>query len=117
VVYGAAEGRAARAQQVNRSIRLLETVAEHATDEFAWPAPFTLEMQSCGYPNARWDLSTHKLTVCYELAIDFADLYRGYGDARADGGRIADSSKRKIIGASAYKANRHQTRHKRKLSH
>jgi hypothetical protein len=36
----------ARAKQVNRSIRLLETVAEHATDEFAWPAPLTLEMQS-----------------------------------------------------------------------
>ena len=31
VVYGPAEGRAERAKQVNRSIRLLETVAEHAT--------------------------------------------------------------------------------------
>jgi hypothetical protein len=95
VVYGPAEGRAAIAQRVNRSIRLLETVAEHATDEFAWPAPYTLEMQSCGYPNARWDLSTHKLTVCYELAAEFADLYRGYGDTRADGARMADSSNRK----------------------
>ena len=39
VVYGPAEGRAATAQQVARSIRLLETVAEHAAEEFAWPAP------------------------------------------------------------------------------
>src|SRR5882672_7701485 len=62
-------------------------------DEFAWPAPFTLEMQSCGFPNARWDLSTHKLTVCYELAAEFADLYRSYGGAAADGVRTADSSK------------------------
>jgi hypothetical protein len=64
VIYGPAEGRTSTAQQVAQSIRLLETVAEHAADEFAWPAPFTLEMQSCGYPNARWDLPTHKLTVC-----------------------------------------------------
>jgi hypothetical protein len=113
VVYGPAEGRAAIAQRVNRSIRLLETVAEHATEQFAWPAPFTLEMQSCGYPNARWDLSTHKLTVCYELAAEFADLYRGYGDARADGTRMADSSHRTIVGASSYKANRRQIHRKR----
>jgi hypothetical protein len=117
VVYGPAEGRAAVAQRVNSSIRLLETVAEHAAEEFAWPAPFTLEMQSCGYPNARWDLSTHKLTVCYELAADFADLYRGYGGAGADGTRLADSSKRKITGAAAFKSNRQQTARKRRLSH
>ena len=30
-------------------------------------------------PNARWDLKEHKLFVCYELAADFADLYRSYG--------------------------------------
>jgi hypothetical protein len=45
---GPAEGRTTTAQQVARSIRLLETVAEHAADQFVWPAPFTLEMQSCG---------------------------------------------------------------------
>ena len=44
-----------------------------------WPKPFTLEAQSCGYPNARWDFQAHKLLVCYELAADFADLYREYG--------------------------------------
>ena len=117
VVYGPAEGRAAVAQRVNSSIRLLETVAEHAADEFAWPAPFTLEMQSCGYPNARWDLATHKLTVCYELAADFADLYRGYGGVGGEGTQLADSSKRKTINASAFKPNRQHTRNKRTLSH
>ena len=81
-----------------------------------WPAPFTLEMQSCVFPNARWDLSTHKLTLCYELAADFADLYRGYGGVRADGTRTADSSKRNTIGGAAYKPSQ-QTQHKRKLSH
>jgi hypothetical protein len=70
VVYRPAEGRAAVAERVNRSIRLLETVAGHAADDFVWPAPFTLEMQSCGFPNARWDLPSHKLTLCYELAAE-----------------------------------------------
>jgi hypothetical protein len=62
---------------------LLETVAEHAADDFAWPVPLTLEMQSCGFPNAGYDPSTHKLTVCYELGADFAELYRSYGEASA----------------------------------
>ena len=115
VVYGPAEGRTATAQQVARSIRLLETVAEHAADQFVWPAPFTLEMQSCGSPNAHWDLATHKLTVCYELAPEFADLYRAYGDARADGTRTADNSNRKTVGAVAFKPNRHQPHHKSRL--
>jgi putative metallopeptidase DUF4344 len=115
VVYGPAEGKAATAQKVARSIRLLETVAGHAADDFAWPAPFTLEMQSCGFPNARWDLSTHKLTLCYELAADFANLYRDYGGARADGSITADSSKKKTIGSSAFQSNRRQTHHKRKV--
>jgi hypothetical protein len=108
VIYGPTEGRTTIAQQVAQSIRLLETVAEHAADEFAWPAPFTLEMQSCGYPNARWDLPTHKLTVCYELAPEFADLYRAYDDVRADGSATADSSKRKTTGAPAFGSSRQQ---------
>jgi hypothetical protein len=116
VVYGPAEGRTATAWQVARSIRLLETVAERAADDFVWPAPFTLEMQSCGFPNARWDLATHKLTLCYELAREFADLYRDYGDVRADGTRIADSSKPKAIGATAFKPSHQQTHRKRKAS-
>jgi hypothetical protein len=103
VVYGPAEGRAAVAQRVNRSIRLLETVAEHAADDFVWPAPFTLEMQTCGFPNARWDLQIHKLIMCYELAADFADLYRDYSGVRVDGSTAADSPRRRIVGAAAYK--------------
>jgi hypothetical protein len=113
VVYGSAEGTTATARQVARSIRLLETVAEHAADDFVWPAPFTLEMQSCGFPNARWDLSTKKLTLCYELAREFADLYRDYGDVRTDGTRTADSSKRETIGATAFKPSHRQTHRKR----
>jgi hypothetical protein len=63
-----------------RSIRLLETVAEHASDEWTWRAPFTLQMQNCGEPGSRWDLPTRTLTLCYEMAADFARLYRDYAN-------------------------------------
>jgi hypothetical protein len=116
VVYGPATGRFENARRAASSIRLLETVAGHAANDFVWPTPFTLEMQSCGFPNARWDLATHKLTLCYELGADFADLYRAYGDVRADGTKLADNSKRKTVGAPAYKSNRKQTQRKRKLN-
>jgi hypothetical protein len=104
-IYGPAEGRSAIAQQVLRSVRLLQTVAEHVANDYVWPVPFTLEMQSCGYPNARWDLPTHKLVLCYELATEFEDLYRDYG-ARAQGIGAAAAPKEKAIHASRYKTNR-----------
>jgi hypothetical protein len=103
VVYGPAEGRNAHAKQVLSAVRLLEVAADHLSDQYAWPAPFTLEMASCGFPNARWDLPTHKLTLCYELATDFADLYRGYGPAEASAKTA--SVKRKAVGPAAYKSN------------
>jgi hypothetical protein len=109
VLYGPAEGRAAIAQQVARDIRLLQMVAEHAASDFVWPMPLSLEMQTCGFPDARWDLATNKLTLCYELAVEFADLYRDYGGAAADA-RTADGTKRKKVGASAHKPNRKQRR-------
>ncbi len=87
VIYGEAKGKLESAARAARSIIFLETVAQNLADTFVWPASFTLEMQSCGFPNARWVLSTHKLTVCYELAADFAELYRGYGAPRADSGK------------------------------
>lgn len=38
-----------------------------------------MEMQTCGIANAKRDLSIRHLTVCYELAAEFAQLYRGFG--------------------------------------
>jgi len=84
VVYGESKGKLEAVAQAARSIMLLEPVATLSADQFAWPTPFTLEMQSCGFINAAWVASTHKLTLCYELAADFAELYRDYGAATAD---------------------------------
>jgi hypothetical protein len=84
VVYGEAKGTLEIAAQIARSIRLLDGVAAQSSELVAWPAPFSLEMQTCGFINAKWDQSTRKLTLCYELAQDFAELYRDYGIPRRE---------------------------------
>jgi hypothetical protein len=117
VVYGPADGKAAVARQVARSVQLLETVAEHAADEFVWRSPFTLEMKSCGFPNARWHVPSHTLTLCYELATDFADLYRQYGNTRANSTRLAHSVRPKTGRSMTGKSSNQSSHRKRKLGH
>jgi hypothetical protein len=112
-MYGLAHGRAVIAQQALRSVRLLQTVAEHVANDYLWPVPFTLEMQSCGYPNARWDLKTHKLVLCYELAAEFADLYRDYGGPK-DLRTVATSDKN-LAREPKRKTSKHANEPKRKL--
>lgn len=82
--YAYGEGRGERLENIARllrSIELLETLAERWSQSFAWPEPFALEAQSCGFPNAAWVQATRKLTLCYELVADFGDLYRTYSAA------------------------------------
>jgi len=76
VVYGDGKGDFDVLAEIFRSTRLLEIVADHTSDLLAWPEPFVLETQSCGVINAHWDTRTRRLTLCYELAQDFAELYR-----------------------------------------
>jgi hypothetical protein len=85
VVYGEGKGDLDVVAQGLRSAGLLEAVAERAAGALAWPEPFTIEAQTCGYLNAAWVGDKHTLTLCYELAADFADLYRGYGETRQSG--------------------------------
>jgi len=61
-----------------RHIRLLETLADHLSNRFVWRRPISFEMTSCNEPSARTDLAARKIIVCYELAADFAELYRDY---------------------------------------
>ena len=84
VVYGEAKGKLEIEAQMARSIRLLDGVAARSSELVVWPAPFSLEMQTCGFVNAQWDRSTRKLTLCYELAEDFTELYRDYGIPRRE---------------------------------
>jgi hypothetical protein len=61
-----------------RSIRFLETLAELAEDQYVWRRPIGLVMKSCGESGASWSLKTLKETICYEMAEEFVNLYRGY---------------------------------------
>ena len=78
VAYSDAQGDLEVFARSFRELRILETVAEAAAADFAWPAPFTMEMQSCGRRDATWADKTRTVRVCYELAFDFAQLYRAY---------------------------------------
>jgi hypothetical protein len=82
-IYGEDTGDLAVFAQGFRTVRLLETVAGFTAEELAWPVSFTLEMQRCGFINARWNAETRKLTLCYELAADFAELYRDFNKVMA----------------------------------
>jgi len=66
-------------EQSFRSLRMLETVAGRLADQYVWPHPIGLEMASCGEINAKWQPENRKTFLCYELAQDFAELYRDYG--------------------------------------
>ena len=79
IIYGEGKGPLDLYAQGFRSVQLLEAVREHIAEQLGLPTPFTLEMQSCGFINALWNVSTHKLTLCYELAADFGELYRVHG--------------------------------------
>lgn len=82
MIYGDAKGELGVYAQTFRKLQFLETIAELATDRFAWRAPLVLEMRTCGGANARWTGATRRLHICYELARDFSKLYRDLADDR-----------------------------------
>jgi hypothetical protein len=79
VIYGPGNGKHDAHAAAFQQMKLLETVAEPLSERFAWRAPISLEMQTCGESNARFEFRTMKVIVCYELADEFSDLYRRYG--------------------------------------
>jgi hypothetical protein len=78
VVYGDGKGNYDRLANMFRSIRFLETVAEQAQKTYLWPYPWTLAMESCGRPGSDYDTDTRIVTMCYEQAFDFVQLYSAY---------------------------------------
>jgi len=61
-----------------RAIKFLETLSEHTSDRYLLPRPIALVLRNCGDSNAWWDADTLKVTLCYEMADDFVDLFKGY---------------------------------------
>ena len=78
VVYSDAPENLAGFARGFRAVRILETLAQRSAADFAWPAPFTMEMRSCGRVDAAWSEENRTLRICYELAFDFAQLYEAY---------------------------------------
>jgi hypothetical protein len=58
---------------------MMEMLADYAANRYIWRRPTGFDVKSCGGPDLHWDLSTQKIIVCYEIAADFAYLYRDYG--------------------------------------
>jgi hypothetical protein len=83
VRYGEPTARFAVFARIIKNIQLLETIAQRLSDKYVWRAPFVIEVTTCGSPGAQWNLATHTLTVCYEMAEDFALLYSSYGSEMA----------------------------------
>jgi hypothetical protein len=67
--------------KILRDMGLLDVLAAHAADRYVWPKPFSMVARSCGDPNATWDIGSKTLTLCYELASEFIELYLGYSKA------------------------------------
>jgi hypothetical protein len=82
VVYGDGKGMFDVLANMFRSIRFLETVAEHVQERYLWPHPWTLAMESCGRPGSDYDTDTRIVTMCYEQAFDFVQLYSAYVPAK-----------------------------------
>jgi hypothetical protein len=78
VTYGPASEYAVIAQAL-RTIGMMEMLANYAAERFVWRRPLGFDVKSCGQPDLHWDLQSQKILVCYEMAQDFAQLYRGYG--------------------------------------
>jgi Putative metallopeptidase len=82
VIYGEAKGKLEVFARSLRAIRFMELFAEYASERYAWPAPIVMEMRSCGAVGARWTIPTRRLHICYEMAKDFAELFRDFGPHR-----------------------------------
>jgi hypothetical protein len=95
VVYGSAEGDFEIFARSFQQVQMLEAVAQRAAADYAWPAPFSMEMQSCGRPDAVWLDKTRTLRICYDLAFDFAQLYRAYVPAAPAPASSTQKRKRK----------------------
>jgi hypothetical protein len=52
-------------------------------------------MQSCGHPGSEYDSDTRTVTMCYEQAFDFAELYRAYVPVKPPPVPVANTRKAK----------------------
>jgi len=93
---GPAEGRTTTARQVARSIRLLETVAEHAADQFVWPTPFTLECKAAACLTPTGTLRTYGvLRTRPRIRRPLSRLWRRASGRHENSGQLETQSSRR----------------------
>jgi hypothetical protein len=92
VTYGAGPGKLDAYSRSFRAIRFVETLSEHATARYVLPHPITMVMKSCGESGANWVPSNLTLTLCYEMAEEFVELYQGYTEKRSTSQRKMQSN-------------------------
>jgi hypothetical protein len=81
IVYGTAKGELDIVEQVFRATGIMERVAAQLVEVYSWRKPFIIEALSCGSPGATWSVQENKAILCYELAEEFVQLYKLYGEA------------------------------------
>jgi hypothetical protein len=95
----AAPGNFAALAEHGRKLMILEVVAEWLSQNFTWKRPISLEMQQCEEAGARWEYSSRKIVVCYELVHDFIQLHREYGQNALVTETMVASKSRQVLPA------------------
>jgi len=80
IVYGKAEESFDIFEKVLRVTGIMERIADRLVDQNVWKKPFTIEAQMCGESSAKWVGPEHKITLCYDLAEEFVQLYKSHGE-------------------------------------
>jgi hypothetical protein len=80
IIYGKAEGSLDIFEQALRVTEIVERVGDRLADIYAWKKPFAIEVKMCGDSSAQWSVIEHKVILCYELADEFVQLYKQYGE-------------------------------------
>lgn len=82
---------------LGQKLQILEAIAKWLEEDYRWKRPIALEMQECGSPGARWDLTLKKIIVCYEIIREFVQLYRDYGQMALVPGSMMLSKNKQIV--------------------
>lgn len=62
-------------QEIFRGTQLLEETARALNEKLALPADVTIAPRECGAADATWEADRRRISVCYELVGDFAELF------------------------------------------
>jgi hypothetical protein len=85
--------------ELGQKLRILESVAEWLSEDFAWKVPISLEMQECGKPGSRYFPTSKKVVVCYETVREFVQLHRDYGEMALVPGTIEVTKNGRVVPA------------------